>query len=317
MTTRPAAGHPYVEAVNRAIDHALQGLDGPLPLDELAGAAAFSPFHFHRVFRALMGETPGEFVRRLRLERALSIMARTPDRPLTEVALACGFAGSSDFSRAFKQRHGVPPSRFDLDAWREERRAGLRDTVEASVSDGADPPVLTTPEGVRLERLPPGENPDGFEVTMLELPPRAVLYRRVFDPYHGSGVVDAATEFLAWADARGLADGAWLGYQWDDPEVVPLERCRYDVGLVVPEEAARSEGSLGLLRFPALLVACVPVRGGLDLETRALDWLYGTWLPESGYLPDDQPAFEAWVGRPFAHGFEHFEVDVHLPVRPR
>ena len=52
------------------------------------------------------------------------------------------------------------------------------------------------------------------------------------------------------------------------------------------------------------------------LETRVLDWLYGTWLPESGYVPDDQPAFEAWVGRPFAHGFEHFEVDVHLPVRP-
>lgn len=47
----------------------------------------------------------------------------------------------------------------------------------------------------------------------------------------------------------------------------------------------------------------------------ALQWLYGAWLPRSGYVPDDHPCFEAWVGRPFSHGFEYFEINVHLPVR--
>jgi AraC-like DNA-binding protein len=51
----------------------------------------------------------------------------------------------------------------------------------------------------------------------------------------------------------------------------------------------------------------------LRLE-RALDWLYRTWLPESGYVPADQPAFEAWIGRPFAHGMQHFELHVQVPV---
>ena len=71
---------------------------------------------------------------------------------------------------------------------------------------------------------------------------------------------------------------------------------------------------MSVLDFPAMRVARVLIRGGIDLEMRALDWLFGTWLPRSGYVPDEQPCFEAWVGRPFAHGFERFELAVHLPV---
>ena len=47
---------------------------------------------------------------------------------------------------------------------------------------------------------------------------------------------------------------------------------------------------------------------------RALDWLFGTWLPASGYVPTEQPCFEAWISRPFAHGTEHFELRVQIPV---
>ena len=51
-----------------------------------------------------------------------------------------------------------------------------------------------------------------------------------------------------------------------------------------------------------------------DLVMRALDWLFRTWLPTSGYVPADQPCFEAWIGRPFEHGDEHFEIRVQVSV---
>jgi AraC family transcriptional regulator len=73
-------------------------------------------------------------------------------------------------------------------------------------------------------------------------------------------------------------------------------------------------GEIGRFRFPPMIVPQVEVRGGIDLELRALQWLYGTWLPRSGYVPDDQPGFEAWIGRPFAHGTEHFELYAQLPI---
>jgi AraC family transcriptional regulator len=217
--------------------------------------------------------------------------------------LECGFASSSDLSRSFKQRFGVPPSAFDVATFRASRREAFEEAL--SGVDGSP----------RLARLAPGENPDGFEVALRDLPPRTVAYVRVLDPYRSFDAVTGAYErLLAWAEARGLADRQWLGYQWEDPEIVALEHCRYDVAVEVDD--VRPDGVIGRFEFPAMRVAEVRISGDIELEQRALDWLFGTWLPRSGCVPDDQPAFEAWIGRPFAHGMEHFELACQLPVRP-
>jgi AraC family transcriptional regulator len=97
----PAVAAGYVERINRAIDHIMSQLAQPLRLQDVARAAGFSPFHFHRVFKALLGETLNTFVKRQRLERALRLMSHAPQRTLTDVALACGLQSSSDFSRSF------------------------------------------------------------------------------------------------------------------------------------------------------------------------------------------------------------------------
>ena len=62
-------------------------------------------------------------------------------------------------------------------------------------------------------------------------------------------------------------------------------------------------------------VAQVTVKGGIDLELRALDWLYTTWLPASGYVPDDLPCFEAWINTPTEFNHEYFELYAQLPVK--
>ena len=291
----------YVERVNLAIDHVVNHLDEPLRLRDLSGVAMLSPFHFHRVFQALVGATPAEFVKRLRLEKALGLMARPRAPSLTSIALVCGFSSSSDFSRCFKQRFGVPPSAFDIRAWRKAHGDDLQAKVEQHV------------RGPRLERLPPRRNPDEFRVRIRELPARTVAYIRVVRPYQGDGVLEATRRLVAWAERHALADGQWLGYQWDNPEITALEDCRYYVA--VEADHFKPKGEIGRFSFPPMLVAEVELRGGIDLELRALQWLYGTWLPRSGYVPDDHPAFEAWIGRPFAHGTDYFELHAQLPIR--
>jgi AraC family transcriptional regulator len=297
----------YIERTNAAIDYIVRNLDGELKLQDVAQVACFSPFHFHRVFRSLLGETLNQFVKRQRLERALYLMSHAPGRSLTDIALACGFSSSSDFSRSFKSRYGTAPSELDVDQF----RASKRTEFEAAIASYESGPNLT--------RLPVGENPDGFEVTLRHLPARTVAYIRVLDPYQSSSsaVVDACNRLVHWAEQRGLADGAWLGYMWEDPEIVALEDCRYDVAVVVDDRRFdfQPDGEIGRFQFPSMRVADVAIRGDIQLEQRAIDWLFGTWLPRSGFVPDDQPAFEAWNGRPFAHGLEHFEISCQLPVK--
>jgi AraC family transcriptional regulator len=293
----------YVDRINRAVDVLVEHLAEPLRLEQVAAAAGFSAFHFHRLFRSLMGETLAAFIRRIRLERSLQLLSNRPGHRLTEVALACGFASSSDYSRSFRRHFGVAPRRFDREEHRRTRRAALKAMVNGSDS---------LP---RLLRLPDGVNPDGFAARLRTQPPRHVAYIRVARPYESDHVPRAARRPLAWADARGFANGQWLGYQWDDPEIVALARCRYDVGVEVPAGTAIN-AAVGLATFPACTMAEVDIAGSIELELRALDWLYRTWLPHSGYAPANQPGFEAWNGRPYAHGMGHFELRVQLPVVP-
>jgi AraC family transcriptional regulator len=291
----------YAQRVNLAIDHIVGHLDERLRLQDLSRVAMLSPFHFHRVFQAIVGSTPSDFVNRLRLEKALLMISTTPGLSLTSVALACGFSSPSDFSRSFRRRFGVAPRDFDLDGRRQAQTAEL----EAIVAQ--------TTRSPHVERLPSRQNPDRFRVKIRDLPARTVAYIRVDKPYRGDGVVKAAERLVSWAERNGLANGQWLGYQWDNPKITALDDCRYYVA--VEADRFTAKGELARYRFPAMVVAQLEIRGGLDLEMRGLQWLYGSWLPRSGYVPDDQPCFEAWIGRPFAHGMDYFELHVQLPIR--
>lgn len=277
----------YARRINRAIDHVTRHLDQPLDLDAVSKVAAFSPFHFHRIFRAMMGETLHEFVKRTRLERALYLMSHS-DRSLTDIALELGFSSSSDFSRSFKAQFGVPPRAFDLEQWRATGRA----------------------------RLPPAARAEGesFSISLEQLPARRVAYSRVFQPFAPGRVQGAAAQLVEWARARGLDGGQWLGFMWEEPELVPLEKCRYDVGLVVPEGVALDAPFVDEQRFPAMTVAELDFAGSIEREVHAFEWLYGTWLPHSGRVPAHLPCFEAWNGLPFAHGDTHFELRIQLAV---
>ena len=291
----------YVARINKAVDYVTHNLAEPLRLEDVAQAACFSPYHFHRIFQALMGETLAAFVKRVRLERSLYLMSHRAGASLTEIALACGFSSSSDFSRSFRAHYGVSPRQFNVEEFRSSRRDAMRGSLPAPGEPSA------------LARLPEGNNRDGFVVAVRSCPARRVAYIRVHRPYEGDHVAQAVARMVAWAEARGLAGGQWLGYQWDDPEIVALEQIRYDIGVEVPGTTV-ADGEVSITTLPSCLMAEIEIAGTVELELRALDWLFREWLPASGYAPAHQPMFEAFNGRPFAHGGEHFELRVQLAV---
>lgn len=261
----------------------------------------FSPHHFHRIFQMLVGETIADFTKRVRLDRALMMMAHDRRATLAQIASACGFASQSDFSRSFKLRFGTPPRSFDLRSWAAKHGSRL----DATLPEEAN--------ALHLRSLPADANPDRFKVRIRDLPARTVAYIRVNDPFKPGAAKAGVERLMVWAESHGVLDNQWLGYMWEKPDLVPLEQCAYYAAVVA--DRVTPKGEIGRYRFPAMTVAEVEVRGGIDLELRALRWLFASWLPRSGYVPDDQPRFESWIGRPFAHGDSHFELHAHLPIR--
>ena len=87
-------------------------IEDPLTLDDLSRVAGYSRRHIERMFLSVLGETPGEFYRGIRLDHGRTLLSTT-DMGLLEVALACGFGSVAHFSKSFKARFGTAPTKFN------------------------------------------------------------------------------------------------------------------------------------------------------------------------------------------------------------
>ncbi|WP_157678090.1 helix-turn-helix transcriptional regulator [Oleiphilus messinensis] len=90
--------------------HIQANLEHVLELNAIAREACLSPYHFHKIFKLITGETPGEYVRRLRLEKAINILGAHPEKSITEVSAYSGFSSSQNFAKALKKEFGISPS---------------------------------------------------------------------------------------------------------------------------------------------------------------------------------------------------------------
>ncbi len=104
--------HDYIQRVNAIIDFIDANLNTDLSLESLSEMAAFSPFHFHRIFLEITGETPNTFITRKRVEKIASILLVGTDEPLNDLAYRYGFSCGNSFSRAFRKFYGVTPSQY-------------------------------------------------------------------------------------------------------------------------------------------------------------------------------------------------------------
>jgi len=313
---RHAAAH--AQRMNKVLDHIDRHLGETLELADLATVAHFSPYHFHRVFAAWMGETLGDYLRRRRLDSAALRLARNPGLSVLEVALAVGFGSGEAFARAFRQRFGCTPSAWRADApqrWVDElaplrrrdanrkRDQAHRNPDQAGAGAHGDDGGSTDPE------FP-------MDVTLETLPATRIAYLRHIGPY-GSAVSEFWRQvFMPWMQASGLHGRSLYGIGRDDPLVTDPSKCRYDAAVEVPVDyVPRAPAVIGTL--PGGRYAVAPFRGTLaDLEA-AYGALLGGWLPGSGMQTDGRPIFEHYPADAW-HDAETgaFECRLCVPVVP-
>jgi AraC family transcriptional regulator len=280
---KPDTVNSYHERISRALTHIQQNLDGSLTLEELAGVACFSPFHFHRVFRGMVGEAVGEHVRRLRLERAARQLQRT-ESAILEIALEAGYETHESFTRAFAETFGMPPSEF-------------RRTREASLE----------------ARLPAGapSRASGFRVRRLEA--MRVAFIRHVGPYDEVG--KAWSKLYPWAARQGLlgAGTRVVGICHDDPDITPPDKLRYDAALIVNRPVARA-GEIGAIEIPAGEYASALHTGPHQCLSDSYAELAGKWLPGTGRELRSAAALEFYLDSPQTTPAEELRTEICLPL---
>lgn len=296
MARRSATELEYIARINRVIDHVHGHLADAPRLKALARVACLSPFHFHRVFRAITGETVRAFVARARVERVALLLGRAgSQRRLTDLAPECGFSSPAELSRAFRARFGVTPSAY--------RRAAQK----------RKNPQAAPPAALYLAARGQPSSRARLSPRIVTAPERHLAYVRVIDAFAPGRLAAAHATLVAWARARACATPVLLGLSHDDPEITAPEQCRYDLGGLVPAGTRGGDG-VSVRRLPGGTYVEVEARGDLGDVARVWDRLFTEWLPRSGFEPADGPGIERYLAPPDFETWRHLEVVLALPI---
>jgi AraC family transcriptional regulator len=286
------------QQILKVLSYVQQHLDRDLSMDELARVASFSEFHFHRIFREIVGEPVAEHVRRLRLERAALELYYT-DRPVKQVAASVGYTSNEAFTRAFTAQFGASPGHY---------RARLAEPWGSSLEN-----LEFTPQ--QTAGFEPFRIVDRIQrIEVKELQPRRVAYRRSVGSYQ-TAMAAAWTGFQEWLLQRGVDLGPntmKINMPLDNPDVTPAEKLRADLCVEIGEDF-QPEGEVGVQMTPGGWYAVAVHVGPWTLAGLAWHWMFNVWLPRSGYAYRMGPAFEAFWSTPETR-LEEWELHIHVPV---
>ncbi|PKL23456.1 MAG: hypothetical protein CVV47_14550 [Spirochaetae bacterium HGW-Spirochaetae-3] len=280
----------HAKVIEEAVSWIYEHPDERPSARDVAERATYSVDHFGRIFKAVAGEPLGEFLLRLRLERAACRLLKSPGMSVTEIAAEAGYS-SSNFAVAFRRRYGASPSAYRSDPASAVPSA-YRDLMLRIASTRSDETAAR-----RLE-----------SVCSVRTIPALTLYRERFrgryedlHPAWHSFCIRAAVKF------PGI-DPHFIGISRDDPITGDPSRSVYDLCVEVPEG-----------RGPAFLRIPRRVYAVYSFDSRVTDMIYGyneliaVWMPKHGLTLGDGPSLELYRsdGRPDGS----IACDICVPAR--
>lgn len=278
----------YQQRMEVVLNFIEEHLDENLSIEQLSQQASFSPFHFHRQFRAFIGLPVYKFIQILRLKRAAKELVFSTNKNITDIAFDAGFENAESFSRAFKNTIKQTPSAYrtkpNWEVWKQ-----LVDLTKIHRSQTMHVKIINFPETM---------------IAALE--------------HHGPEhlVYNTTRKFVDWRQANGVkpGQGNTYGLHYSDPASTLPEDYRFDICVSVEQEI--SENPQGVLNkvIPEGRCAVVRHHGSRDYIPAA-DYLYREWLPESGEELRDYPFFFHYVNVGPDVTDKDMITDIYLPIK--
>ncbi len=296
------AENGYERRLQNSIDFIEANLKGEMSLRDISFQANASLYHFHRLFRAFVGESLSEYVRHRRLSRAAEDLLRTK-KTVLEIALDYGYSTPESFLRAFKAMFGMPPRDFRKrgESPAAHRKAELLIKRERVIEGG----VVMEPR--ICERSP------------------FTLFGELIHTSHGACKTETAGLWARERESRGIGERArkagaqsiygvcfgacdGCGTKLEEDS----EKFPYNIGWEARKGDCAPAG-LVEMTVPGGKYAVFAVEGGGKEIQDAVSRIYGSWLPASSHELSDSPVLEKypadWTG---AQGSS---MEIWLPLK--
>lgn len=289
----------YHQLIHSALFYIQANLDSDLSMDNLAERAHFSPIHFHRIFKGMIGETFVEHVRRIRLERAaLRLVMKTTT--VTDAAFDAGYEAVESFSRSFKKMFGCSPSKYQaryLKQWHKKIPGNVHYFPSDSRSNLAITYDMETDMNVNIDTIPDIR----------------VAFVRHIGPYNECA--PAWKTLCDWAGMLGLLNEntKFIGVSYDDPQVTPPEKIRYDACITI-DESVQGDGEIGTQTIAGGEYGILIHNGPYENLEKTYAEFMGVWLPQSGRHFGDNPSYEVYLNDPDITPPEELLTEIHIPL---
>jgi AraC family transcriptional regulator len=277
----------YHARLQRVSDYIHDHLDEALNLHQLSDLACLSPHHWHRIYAAFFGETMAATIKRLRLNRAAGFLAHSM-MPIQKVAQRSGFLNVQSFTRTFSDAYGLPPAAYRARGQHTEFQYQLPEYKEGAFE-------------VRLVTV------ETFDAIGVSHQGSFMEIDRAFSTLYGTLNVHAINGY-------GLRS---LGIYYTDPFAV-ADRDLRSIACVVSNDVVRQK--LGLtapvqkIQIIGGRYAVLHIRGPYASMQAAYKWLFGYWLPQSGFQAADMPVFEEYLNNPRETAPTDLLTDIYLPI---
>lgn len=275
----------YRRRINGMIAYIYQHLDENPSLETLACAAGFSPYHFHRIAKAFLGETIGSFIVRKRVETAAR-MLRESDLPIGEIAYKVGYDVPSSLSKAFKLFYGVSPNDF-----RNNKNVLVMKEVKIN-------PTLKLEE--RIEVLDTK---------------KAICYSLEGGNYMTLDYGKAWKTIMTYAMKMEIdpSKAEYISIYYDDPCSGESSKMRADVCLVAAGQFEPT-GDLKMIDIAGGRYAVYLYKGTYQQLGSVYDTIFGKYIPEGNYKPDARPLFEKYLNDPATTKPENLLTEIYVPI---
>ena len=296
----------YIKRINAALVFIEENLSAQLALEEIASIACYSPFHFHRLFKAIVGESLNAYINRRRIEKAAAFLMHNDSINMEELAFQHGFNSNSSFTRAFKNFYGVSPSAFKQQ--QPHRYSKIRQTDSKNGQNN-----------LIFEQYICNINNHLKWLTMnarIEVKEMSELHFASITHIGVDGLEHAFERLLRWSTPQQLLNipnNKMARIFHDSFKVTSPDKVKMSVSMLLnspfEETGEVKKESLGAGKW---------IVGSFELKMEEFEksWtsLY-IWMNENGYQKADKPPFEIYHNDFRQHPEGKCIVDLHIPIK--
>ena len=277
---------------NDVMNYIYKYIDTNINIDELSLQLNISKFHLHRIFKEEFGKNIYESIKAIRLEKAANLLITNKYSTITDISKMTGYSSQTSFLRAFKERFLMTP--------KEWKNGGYKEYSNKIVEK-----ISTNNETIDFSKIEP---------SIVKMPEIKGYYIR--HKGYDRTIKKTWQKLQTWIYTNDIKEYKQMALHHDNPIITPLEECQYIAIVVLEnEEEQLKDLSLPTLIVPKGIYAKFSLTGKYGDVIKLIQWVYHTWLIQSGYETTTNPSYTMYHKNHFLVEEDEFILDFYLPIK--